>query len=255
MAIQYVGGNTAAKAGATSGDTTIALNSGLTGGLAGAASSGDFVVASFGTGSGSAEDGTLSITDGTNPYTLMGSELFSSDNRSSNLRVGYKFITADTAVTFGPTSDVDHAGAMSVRVYRGVDTSSPMDVAVVTATGINTAIPNPAAITPTTAGAYIGVVASNGHRRFADTPVMSASDLTAFHYINSDDNEDCTLGAGHVAWTSGAFDPAVWGWTGTDSVAESWCAVTYALRPSAGAVGSRVLGGLLQGKGLVGPWL
>ena len=50
MALQYVGGNTATKAGATSGNSTISLTA-LTGGLSASAAAGDLVIAVFATGS------------------------------------------------------------------------------------------------------------------------------------------------------------------------------------------------------------
>jgi hypothetical protein len=231
MAIEFVGGNTSGKAGATSGNTTIALNGSLTGGIASAVAAGDLVIAAFATGS--AADRTLAITDGTSNYTLINSELAASDTEITNLRVAYKFMggTPDASTTFGPTGNNADAGAMAVYVFRGVDSSTPLDVAAVPATGTNTSRPNPAGITPTTAGAFIVCVGAGAHDGGVDT--FSSSDLTDFLTVGgTDDTNDITLGIGHIDnWSSGEFNAAAWTHTQADSANYSWAAMSIALRP------------------------
>jgi hypothetical protein len=238
MAISFVGGATAGKAGATSGDSTIALDSGLTGGIGTAVAAGDFVIAVFGTGSNT-DRGTLAITDGTIDYELIGAELFSSDSWDANLRVAYKFMgeTPDASTTFGPTLDAADAGAMAVRVYRGVDPTTPLDVAAVQATGTDTAQADPPAITPVTDGAVIVCVGAGGHSR-GSAGSYSSSDLTAFQVQSANDSNDAVIGVGHKTdWTSGEFDAAAFTFSGGagDGTSYSWCATTLALRPAAGA--------------------
>ena len=216
MAIEFVGGNTAGKAGATSGNTTIALNSGLTGGIASAVSAGDLVIACFATGA--VADRTLAITDGTTNYTLINSELYSNDTFDTNLRVAYKFMggSPDASTTFGPTGDNADSGAMAVYVFRGVDSGIPLDVAAVPATGIDTSRANAASIQPTTTGAYIVVVGAAAHNGGVDT--FTSSDLTDFLTVGgTNDTNDITLGVGHLAWTSGAFNAAALGHSQADS--------------------------------------
>lgn len=228
--IQFVGGATASKAGAASGTSTIALNSGLTGGIASSASSGDLVIAVFATGSNA--DRTLSITDGTNPYTLIGSELYSNGTTSdTNLRVAYKFITSDTSVTFDATGNVDDAGAMAVYVFRNVDTTTPLDVTVTTATATGSTKANPPSITPTTAGAFIVCIGAAGHQD--GTITFTSSDLTDFLTVGSNDLYDASLGIGHIDnWTSGPFDAAAFGNSAVGDAISSWAALSLALRPS-----------------------
>jgi hypothetical protein len=231
--IQFVGGATAAKAGATSGTSTIALNSGLTGGLASAVSNDDLVIAVFGTGS--AADRALSITDGSTDYTLIGSELNSSDNCNTNLRVAYKFVSGDTATTFGPTGNTSDAGVMAVYVFRGVDPTTPLDVSVTTATGTNTMLANPPSITPATAGAFIVCLGVGGHDNNQEPPAtFASSDLEDFLTRNADDIFRATIGIGHKSdWTSGAFDASQFTLAaGNDSTAYSWAAMSIALRPA-----------------------
>jgi hypothetical protein len=231
MAIEFVGGNTAGKLGATSGDTTIALDASLTGGIASAVAAGDLVIAAFSTGS--AADRTLAITDGTNAYTLIDSELYQNDTEDTNLRVAYKFMgaTPDAATTFGPTGNAADAGAMAVYVFRGVDQGTPLDVAAVAAGATNTQLVDPAPITPANAGAYIVVVGAGAREGLGD---FSSSDLTDFRtQSGSDDTNDTTLGIGHKPdWASGEFNPAAWTHGAADSTNYSWASLTIALRAS-----------------------
>jgi hypothetical protein len=227
--IQYVGSATDSKA--SSSTSTIALNSGLTGGIASAVSAGDLVIGVFSVGSTS--DLTLSITDGTNPYTLIGSELYSSSTYDGNLRVAYKFMgsTPDTSITFGGTGGTANGGAMIAYVFRNVDQSNPLDVAAVTATGVASEKPNPPAITPVTPGAFIVAAGGHGHQS-AGATYITPTDLTGFRVDVFNSTNDGTGAIGHKNdWVSGSFDPQEWdpdlGWTNC-----GWCAITFALRPA-----------------------
>lgn len=234
MAIQFVGGKTAAKVGATSGDSTIALNSGLTGGIGSAAQANDVVIAVFATGS--TADRTLAITDGTNPYTLIASELYQAGtDYDTNLRVAYKRMgsTPDASTTFGPTGNNSDAGAMAVYVFRGVDPTTPLDVTATTASGGSSSKANPPSITPSTSGAYIVCIGAAAHSD-GGSSVFTASGLVDFLTIGSNDTNDVMLGIGHKDdWSSGAFDCAAFG----NSVfvffefENSWAAMSIALRP------------------------
>jgi hypothetical protein len=226
--IRFVGGATASKVGATSGDTTIALNSGLTGGIASAVSPGDLVIAAFGTGS--TADRTLAITSG---YTLIGSEQYANDTFDTNLRCAYKFMgaTPDTTTTFGPTGSTSDAGAMAVYVFRGVDPTTPLDVAAVQATALNTSRVVPPDITPSTVGAFPVVIGAAAHNGGTDT--FTSSDLTDFRTVGGNDTNDVTLGIGHQDnWSSGATNFATWGHSQADSTSFCWAATTIALRPA-----------------------
>ena len=229
MALQYVGGATATKAGATSGNTTISLTA-LTGGIATSAQAGDVVIAGFATGS--TADRTLLIQDPSGTaYTLVGSELYSNGTSyDTNLRVGLKELTAaDASVTFGPTGNAADAGAMFVHVWRGEDETTILDVTAVTATGTGTGRPDPGAITPSTNGAVIICI---GAGAAATGAVFTAAYLSNFRTATSVDTNDAMIGVGSVAWSSGAYNPAVW--TGGSTVtSNSWAAVTLALRPGA----------------------
>lgn len=225
MAISYVGGRTFFFAGGTTSQV-ISLTT-LTGGSDTAPQVGDFVVVFYGSGSNVTR--TLSVTG----YTSLGTYVASS-TYVTNYTGGYKFMgaTPDTSVTVSGTGSTADAGAGTIHVFRGVDTTTPLDVATVTAGSTTTTRPNPGAITPTTAGAWI-IAAGAGANIGGASTTFSSSDLTSFITVSSNDVYDVTVGGGiKTDWTSGAFDPAQFTYSGTDSASLSSYALTVALRPS-----------------------
>jgi hypothetical protein len=228
--IEFVGYAFYSKANGVNETNDIALNSGLTGGIAAAVSNGDLVVAVYSTGS--IADRTLSITDGSTPYTLIGSELYSNDAVDTNLRVAYKFVSGDTLTRFGTQGDANDGGVTAVYVFRGVDQSSPLDVAAVTATAINSVLANPPAITPVTPGAWILAIGAGAFVGFPNT--FTSPDLSGFQSRHGPNTSyDSVLGIGYKNdWTSGAFNPAQFTFSDSDDGDNSWAAMTLALRPA-----------------------
>jgi hypothetical protein len=221
---QYVGGNSGAWAGATSGNTTVSLTA-LTGGIASSAQAGDLVIAVYATGSSA--DRTLSITDGSTAYTLIGSELYNNGLFvDANLRVAYKLLTAaDASVTFGPTGNTSDAGVAAVYVWRGVNASTPLDIAANQTQSAAIARPQP--VTPVTSGAVIiGIVGAG----IPATPSnFSASYLSGFVTRTSSDTNSAVVGIGYVNWTGGTYTPAQWTGGGNDAADIE---MTIVLRPA-----------------------
>jgi len=133
-------------------------------------------------------------------------------------------------VTIPAQGNVADGQAYSIQVFRGVDPSTPLDVTSTYATDSGTNNnPNPAAITPTTAGAWV-VVCGGGAS--ASNATAYTSSLSAFLYANGQDTNDAVIGVGYYdAWTSGAYDPSAFG-GGNTNTANSWGATTIALRPA-----------------------
>ena len=226
--IQYVGGTTGSTLGTTS-SWTMSLAS-LTGGVASAPAAEDFVVVFYGVGS-SGESAALSLS--VTGYTQR-ALLFSNDTRETHLLVATKLLTgADTSITLSQTFDTTYAGAAVVHVFRGVDPTTPLDVAIQTTTALNAIEPDPPSITPTTAGAW--VVAGGAFVSAGDAaPTLSSSDLTGFQTVFSDifPGEDVNVGAGYIANASGAVNPAQLTFSGVVSTFNSSAAATLALRPA-----------------------
>ena len=219
----YVGSQIADYQGTTS-TSTITFN--LTGGANTTPLANDLVIVAVSVGANSNINPSLTVTG----YTLA-AELYAPDTQSTDLFVGYKFMgtTPDTNFTRPATGNTAHAGAYAVHVWRNVDLTTPLDVTRTVVQGLNTAIPDPPSITPTTTNTQIIVIGAAAHR--AGSPTFTASYLSSFRTIGSDDTVDTTIGIGNVAWTSGAYNPAAWTFGGTDSVNYSYAAVSMALRP------------------------
>lgn len=228
MAIQFVGGAAAGYAGSSLANTSLSLGGGLTGGIRSSVQQGDLVVAVL--ASAATSNVTLSITPG---FTQAGAKQYSNGSSyDTNLLVAYKFMgaTPDASVTFGPSGAVASGKATAVYVFSGVDPTTPLDAAVVGATGTGVGYPNPGPITPVTSGAFIlGIGAmseGNGSAGFSNNGQYST-----FTYISGDDDNDIHLGVGVKAdWAAGAFDPAAFAGSGADNRG-SWTALTLALRP------------------------
>lgn len=241
MAIVFKGYQGALRSGTTSNWTVI--NSGQNtvtspdGFGTAIVSTGDLAVVLVGVGS--TLDRTLSAT--TSDWTKFGTELYSNGSSAdANAAIFYRVATTNSlpALTIsGGTGSTADAGYGLLLLFSGVDGTTPLDVAIQTATGTATTRPNPPSITPTTEGALVfgaGVGATATGAIFTD-PGSYVAETGYFQSFNSPDTVDCTIfmGIQEANWTSGAVDPAqVSG--GTNNAGDSWAAFTIALRPSSG---------------------
>ena len=120
--ISYVGGYKQGILG-TVADVVVPLTS-LSDGLDTAPSEGDVVVAYFSVGN------NTSIAMAIDGYTVL-ADIRANDTYDVELLVAYKIMgaTPDTSLTLvGGTKDARFAGAVVVKVYRGVDLTNPIDV-------------------------------------------------------------------------------------------------------------------------------
>jgi hypothetical protein len=168
-------------------------------------------------------------------YTLVGSDLYSDSGFDANFSVNYKFMgaTPDTTVTLPGTG----GGGMAVTVFafRGVNTTTPLDVAATTASGVNTTTHDPPAITPTTAGALISVHVGGAGSALGSAAYALPGDLSS---TTNEFRTKAANGSGSGAsgvgtglkkdWSSGSFDPTAW----TAGLSSSWVAMTIAWRPA-----------------------
>ena len=161
-------------------------------------------------------------------------ELFANDTYDANLSVSWKRMgsTPDSSVDVSGPGSSTHPARIIARGYRGVDTTTAMDVARTTATGTNGLLVDPPSITPTTSGALIVAWGCGAANAAALSTAYSSSDLTDFTSGIVSNSYDLAYGVGHKSWTSGAFDAAAW--TGTETAAtDSRASVVLALRPAA----------------------
>ena len=149
------------------------------------------------------------------------------------LYVGYKIADgSENYITIpGGTGNTSSAGAASVQVFRGIDTSVVMDVSHTTKTFTSSHIPNPPPIATVTDGAIIVAVGGGALGGGETTDTYSSSDLLGFVTSCGKDYYDSMIGAGHqVIEIASQFDPAPWTSTATDSSDFSAAVVVLALR-------------------------
>ncbi len=227
----YVGSNKAKDPGTVYQVSLLNLQ----GGVGGNAQAGDLVIVANGFAGTSDQSFSGGFLPTPATYTPI-ADLYSNDFRDANLGVHYKRMgaTPDTYVEIALSKGGGaNGGACAVvHVWRNVDPTTPLDVAAVTATGINAARPDAPAITPTTAGTVILAI---GHGTGDTSPVaFTAPSGMENHVVETDFG--LSFGAqvaiaSYSGWTSGPYDPAAW--TGGEStVNDAWAAVTIALRPA-----------------------
>ncbi len=223
--IEFVGSQTGGFGGTLS-TTTVTFN--LTGGSSSVPAAADLVIVSYTINDD--EDYVMTINNTVSvAYVLLGTELYANDSNGTNLRVAYRFMpaTPETAVVLSGSEDVAAGASYTIFVFRNV-ASVVVDVTTTTATGLNSYLVNPPAITPVTSGAWVYV---SGAGAAATAGTYSSTDLTAFISTATADTRDSCVGTGYKVWTSGAFDPVAWTNSIADSVNNSWASVTVALRP------------------------
>ncbi len=199
----------------------------LTGGSGSTALEDDIVVVfcNYAT-TGTADQNIEPTTTG---YTEL-ADLYSNDTVESQLYVGYKIMgsTPDTSVVF-PNLSLGRPIVASCQVWRGVDTTTPIDVTTTTATGINGGIPTPPAITPTTSGAEIIIVGANGTN--ADSLITAISSGYSNQVISNNTSSIWgSIASGSKSWTSGTETPGAYTGGGT-LFSSAWTAATVVLRP------------------------
>lgn len=216
--LQYVGGLTSGSTGAT-GTRAISL-AGIP------MQENDIVIVAY------ERCGTIDKTaTEISGYTTIAS-LFASSTEASNLIVAYKFMgaTPDADIVIPRSGSTADAEAVAIQVWRGIDVDNPLDVTAVTNTQTTSGIPDPPAITPVTEGAIIVVAAGTAHTGGTDT--FTATYLTNFLTVGGNDDNDATVGIGYLTWPGGAYNPAAWTFSQTNSTAFSTNSVTFALRPT-----------------------
>lgn len=224
MAITYVGGQVGGRAGSTS---TSNVTFSLTGGTNSTPQAGDLVIIGC-TVASQARTPACAISG----YTAQTQINANGTTYDTSLNVSYKFMggTPDTTFTLPSTGNIADAQRWTVQVWRSVDSTTPLDVAMVSASGTATGRPNPGSITPSTSGAYVGIIGA-GAAATGAAYTAPANYTTGFLTGTTADTNDAMIGSGYRSWTSGAEDPAAYT-GGTTNAADSWAAFTYALRPA-----------------------
>ena len=224
MAITFVGG---AVNGAINGaNVTLTFPGGVL--------ENDLVIVAYAVGDNDSLDfDMLMVTAG---YTEV-ADLHADDAQDTDIGVFWKVMAAtpDTSAQVTGRGGADAAVAAVCQIFRGVDTSTPMDVTPTTATGINSNIPNPPSIDHLTpAGVWTVAAGAFGHTSGA---AVTVTPPTSYDTVNDqlrsqDDTSDVTVAMAYRETPADPEDPGVFTPSIADNVAHSWCAVTIALRPA-----------------------
>lgn len=185
-------------------------------------------------GGGRAFSGSQAISMVTAGYSQIDSTIQTGGVNKTNFGAFMKFMgaTPDTSVTIDVGSNVTNGGAGRILILRGVNTTTPLDVAAVPASDVGGNLANPAAITPQTANALIAAFLAGANDNTVTAATGPANMATFGHSSGGGNSRRLQVGVATQVWGgSGAFDPDPW--TGTDNDADdSWGALSIAFRPA-----------------------
>jgi hypothetical protein len=248
MAITYVGGTTGNSTSPSSADYAVSLTS-LSGGVASAPATGDIVIVC----TSNCRTTDVDVGVSTAGYTELCDLFEGNDDRKTNMAVSYKImgVSPDTSVTCIGSGSADYCGTASIQVWRSIDQTTPIDVTITTATGINTGNANSPTITPVTSGAVVLSLAGIGSDITLFSSITEPSGYSNKVAINSEGSgydHGSTCGIASKVWSgSGAEDPGAWTVV-TSATSMSWCAATVVLRNFipvlTASYGSNVLSGI-----------
>ncbi len=222
MAISYINGNSGVAL--NGGNVTISL------GLMGIAE--NDIVCVFG---GFPSSGTAQVTS-PGGYTL------DTNYTANGITCGFSYkvqgASPDTSLTLSGDGDTTHGVAYIVMVFRGVDTSTPIDATTITASGTDAAGPNSGSITTVTNGAAVISFGASNNDELIVTQPSGYSSSAKENANRSETVPFCVAGSAKAIVTAGAENPGSWSsWTTT-----VWNALTVALRPAgAGSFGDGAL--------------
>jgi hypothetical protein len=232
MAISFIG--SAAGSSAANTDTTITLP--------GAAITNDLIIVAYGIGDNDSVDQNVAMTTG--GYTEV-ADLLGDDVQDISFGVYYRYHDTAilTAVCDALAAGTDAAVAGVCMVFRGVALladGGPFDTVATTATGIDSANPNPPSITTSGASGIWTVIA--GGTGLLETGAATYTNPTNYttNGISQgfEDTSDVVVGMGYRTNPATTEDPGVMTCSLTAGAAnDGWCAVTMALKeaPAAGA--------------------
>jgi hypothetical protein len=144
--------------------------------------------------------------------------------------ISYKFITADTGLTGLGTTQASDGAAYVALVFRGVNTSTPIDNSFSSGTG--TGEPNSPSLTTLTDGAVVvsGFVLNESRTVVGSVGPSGYATVDGNYLVNTSDTNNVTVGA---TWKTispaGAENPGAWNLSGVPSADVR--AITVALRP------------------------
>jgi hypothetical protein len=139
------------------------------------------------------------------------------DSYDARMAVYYKVLTGtETGVTVNATGDTNAAAAGVLMVFRGVDTTTPLDVTPTSNTTINSGIPEFVSVTSSTStvGKILIGAAGSAHARGSVLYTVPDGVYEQFKSGASNDSGDVTIGMGYqlTAGASATVTPTDFSW-------------------------------------------
>lgn len=231
----------AAASGGTGATYTVSLTSMALGTRPGAIQTGDLLIAVVWHAATTDTNPGIDASDTSGLTWTEVADLYANDTADINLSVSWAIVTGTppTAAIFTGSNNAANSGASAVYAFTGANLTTPMDVSVTTATGINTADPDDPAITPVTTGATFFTIhasAEPNNSTFAyaaDSPNLGYSGGSANNAAGTVNDGDMVGSAKPNAGIAGVTeDRPLQPFDGTDSTSNSWAAVMMAIRPA-----------------------
>jgi hypothetical protein len=230
VAISFVGGATATAA--SGGDPSLPLPGGM--------QQNDLVIAAYAIGDNDGVDFNMAMV--TAGYTEIVDITSPAETFESDLGVFWKLMGAspDLNAVCDGLGGADAAVAAACLVFRGVDTTTPIDTTPGTASNNNDGSPAIPGVDIVTPGAWTIAVAATGHGQAGGVGyTVPSAYLTNVQAVNSDDTSDIGIVLGY---NSAPSDPEVigtWSHSATVGTASYVCA-SFAIRPAPAAGGRRI---------------
>lgn len=158
-------------------------------------------------------------------------DLFANSTYDANLGIFYKRMAAtpDTSFTLNLPAASGHSYAITVQVFRGVDTVTALDGATTTGTAATTLLVNPPAAPAPASGANCLVVC--GAAAHLTSGTLSAAWLTNFLTTTRTNSSGAvSLGQGYIKNIVSAYDGAPWTFSGSDNTTYSHAVACLLLR-------------------------
>ncbi|OGC80569.1 hypothetical protein A2943_03510 [Candidatus Adlerbacteria bacterium RIFCSPLOWO2_01_FULL_51_16] len=181
---------------------------------------------------------TANVLMNTAGYTGL-SDLFIDDTHETNFEVFYKFMGASvdtSAICEGSTLGIDTGTAIVVMAFRGVDTTTPFDVASTSQATANDPDADPLSIDWSTTGVWTVIAVASAHvlnfTCTSDAYIFPTGYTTNAIECGGNDTTDISVGMGYNSAPADPENPGIVDHNGTDSTSNSWAAVTMALRPA-----------------------
>lgn len=178
----------------------------------------------------SSADLNMSLADPT--YTTI-ADLYANDTIDANLGVHWKISNGTETTLALPGGTGFTSQTCSVQVWRGADTSSPLDSTPATATGTNSGVATSPSISTITANSLVLVTACVMTGSYA-TVVTQPSGFTDLTVAATPSGSIITRAsiASKLATSAGVVSGGSWAVSTADNTGYSWCACTLALRPA-----------------------